>query len=375
MINTGLGGSVSQFLEVPNRQYMKNKSKHRSPWGTSLRILPWDKQDDEPTLTEKLISSTVTEWYEAKHRDPSEEEIKLINNIEISECPACGSTSLKKAGYNHEGIQRYKCKDCNVRFTALTNTIFQDRKIPISEWIEYLMHLFEFHSIATSARDNRNASTTGTYWLHKVFAVLEDIQKHVVLEENVYIDEMFFPVIKSKTVLKDGKKLRGISRNKICVGCGYDDKGHVLLIVENTSKPSDRSTWKAYGTHIKPKSTLHHDGERSHGILINKLKLTSIVHTTEETKGLKDEDNPLDPINDLHGLAKRFMREHGGYDRSNLQGWMNLIWFILSEPYNRFEKIRNFIEIAICTHKVVKYRDVFRKKGRRNRKKQVPSAN
>ena len=375
MINAGLGGSVSQFLEVPNRQYMKNKSKHRSPWGTSLRILPWDKQDDEPTLTEKLISSTVTEWYEAKHRDPSEEEIKLINSIEITECPACGSTSLKKAGYNHEGIQRYKCKDCNVRFTALTNTIFQDRKIPISEWIEYLMHLFEFHSIATSARDNRNASTTGTYWLHKVFAALEDIQKHVVLEENVYIDEMFFPVIKSKTVLKDGKKLRGISRNKICVGCGYDDKGHVLLIVENTSKPSDRSTWKAYGTHIKPKSTLHHDGERSHGILINKLKLTSIVHTTEETKGLKDEDNPLDPINDLHGLAKRFMREHGGYDRSNLQGWMNLIWFILSEPYNRFEKIRNFIEIAICTHKVVKYRDVFRKKGRGNRKKQVPSAN
>ena len=352
MINAGLGGSVSQFLEVPNRQYMKNKSKHRSPWGTSLRILPWDKQDDEPTLTEKLISSTVTEWYEAKHRDPSEEEIKLINNIEITECPACGSTSLKKAGYNHEGIQRYKCKDCNVRFTALTNTIFQDRKIPISEWIEYLMHLFEFHSIATSARDNRNASTTCTYWLHKVFAVLEDIQKHVVLEGNVYIDEMFFPVIKSKTVLKDGKKLRGISRNKICVGCGYDDKGHVLLIVENTSKPSDRSTWNAYGTHIKPESTLHHDGEKSHGILISNLNLTSIVYTSEETKGLKDEDNPLDPINDLHGLAKRFMREHGGYDRSNLQGWMNLIWFILSEPYNRFEKIRNFIEIAISTHKV-----------------------
>ena len=114
--------------------------------------------------------------------------------------------------------------------------------------------------------------------------------------------------------------------------------------------------------HIKPGSVLIHDGERSHGVLIRKLNLTSIVYSAEETKGLKDEDNPLDPINDLHGLAKRFMREHGGYDRSNLQGWMNLIWFILSEPYNRYEKIRNFIEIAICTHKVVKYREVFCKK-------------
>ena len=69
------------------------------------------------------------------------------------------------------------------------------------------------------------------------------------------------------------------------------------------------------------------------------------------------------------------MREHGGYDRSNLPGWMNLIWFILSEPYNRFEKIRNFIEIAISTHKVVKYRDVFRKKLRKNHEKHHPSAN
>jgi hypothetical protein len=39
------------------------------------------------------------------------------------------------------------------------------------------------------------------------------------------------------------------------------------------------------------------------------------------------------------------------------------------------EKIRNFIEIAISTHKVVKYRDVFRKKTRKNPEKHHPSAN
>ena len=106
MISAGLGGSASQFLEVPNRQYMKNKFKHQSPWGTSLRVLIWDKLDVEPTLTEKLISSTVKEWYKAKHRDPSKEEIKLINNIDIIACPVCGSASLKKAGFNNEGIQK-----------------------------------------------------------------------------------------------------------------------------------------------------------------------------------------------------------------------------------------------------------------------------
>ena len=366
MINAGLGGSISQFLEIPNRQYMNNKSKHISPWGKSLRILPWDKLNEEPTLTEELISSTVREWYDAKHRKASKEEVDLINSIAIDMCPYCGSVEFIRYGYKPNGIQQYKCNSCGSKFSALTNTIFQDRKIPISEWIEYLVHLFEFHSIVTSARDNRNASTTGTYWLHKVFTVLDDIQSDVMLEGNIYLDELFFPVMKKDEVKKDGKKLRGISRNKIAVGCAYDDSGNLLMVVENTSKPSDRSTWKAFGKHIKPSSVLIHDGERSHGVLIRKLNLTSIVYSTEETKGLKDEDNPLDPINDLHGLAKRFMREHGGYDRSNLQGWMNLIWFILSEPYNRYEKIRNFIEIAICTHKVVKYREVFRKKRRKH---------
>ena len=52
-------------------------------------------------------------------------------------------------------------------------TLFDSRKIPLSEWVEFLLHLFEFHSVKTSARDNRNAESTGKYWLAKVFSALE----------------------------------------------------------------------------------------------------------------------------------------------------------------------------------------------------------
>lgn len=338
---------------------MKKKSDDSSYWGKSLRALPWDKK--EKTHSQTLISSTVHEWYDAKHRETSFEEIELINSIIINSCPYCGSARFIKAGHNGL-LQRYKCSECDGRFSALTNTIFDSKKIPISEWIEYLMHLFEFHSIVTSARDNRNAEKTGKYWLVKVFEVLKDVQKDVKLKGRVYFDEMFFPVIKREEVLKDGKKLRGISRNKIAVACAFDEHGNILLISENTSKPSIKSTWAAMGNHIEEKSTLVHDGDTSHSILIEKLKLISEVHETKETKGLSDKENPLDPINDIHSLARRFMREHGGYDRSNLQDWMNLIWFILSEPKNRYEKIEKFINMAINTPARVKYRDVFHKK-------------
>ena len=52
------------------------------------------------------------------------------------------------------------------------------------------------------------------------------------------------------------------------------------------------------------------------------------------------------------------MREHGSYNRDDLQDWMNLIWFILSAPYDRYEKIRKFINLAVSTLSRVKYREV-----------------
>lgn len=339
----------------------QNKSKKASSWGSSLRMLPWDKHADK-TQSQLLISNTIQEWYAAKHRISSEDEISLLNALPKESCPYCGSINIIKNGFYKTRLQRYKCIDCGKGFSPITNTIFEGKKIPISEWIEYLIHLFEFHSIRTSSRDNRNSESTGKYWLIKVFEVLKDIQKDVILEGTIYLDETYFPVIKGKTKTKNGHKLRGISRNKIGVAMAFDSNDNYLMIVEYTSKPSDKSTWNALGSHIKKGSHRIHDGERSHGILIRKLELTSEVYSTEDTKGLDDKENPLNPINNIHALAKRFMKAHGGYDRDNLQDWMNLVWFIMSKPDNRYEKIDKFINLALNSPKRVKFRDAMKRK-------------
>lgn len=86
------------------------------------------------------------------------------------------------------------------------------------------------------------------------------------------------------------------------------------------------------------------------------------MHKTNDTKELDDEDNPLGPINDIHALAKRFMKYHGGYNRDDLQDWMNLICFILSKPHNRYEKVSKFIDMALSVPLLVRYRDVMCKK-------------
>ena len=111
--------------------------------------------------------------------------------------------------------QKYKCSECVKGFTPLTNTIFDSHKIPISEWFEFLLSLFEFHSIKTSSYDNRNAESTCRYWLLKVFEVLKGIQDEEILDVTIYLNEMYLPKIKGKTIKKYGKKLRSISKNKI----------------------------------------------------------------------------------------------------------------------------------------------------------------
>lgn len=333
----------------------KNKiSKRQKP----LRTFSWSN-NDQKTPAQLLVEDTITEWYVAKHRKSSVKEVQFINSIPIKKCPYCESNKFVKNGFSRSGIQNYFCKDCGRNFNPLTNTIFDSRKIPISEWFEYLLHLFEYHSITSSAYDNRNADSTGKYWLEKVFEVLKDVQKDVILEGRIYIDEMYLSKKKKDEITVNGKRLRGISKNKIGVATAItEDKKSTILIVTNVSKPSRRSALKTYGPHIKEGSTIIHDGDNSHNVLIEKLHLTSEEYPTKETKGLEDKDNPLDPVNNYHYLAKRFIKAHGGYDRNNLQDWLNLFWFITNGPEDRYDKVLLFVEKAILAPKRVRYRNV-----------------
>lgn len=337
---------------------MTNKKRKKY---VPLRSFSWSNNSNK-TNVQTLIEDTVIEWYDAKHPKTSYSEVLFINSLSIKKCPFCGSYSIVKNGHNKTGIQRYLCKDCGNRFNPLTNTIFDSKKIPISEWIEYLLHLFEFHSITSTSFDNRNAPTTGKYWLLKVFEVLKGIQNDVVLDGTIYLDETYFSKKRSHTITKDGKKLRGISRNKIGVGVACNEKSSIF-IVTGTSKPSFTSTKRTYASHIAKGSTLIHDDEKAHNILIEELDLKSISYSSIEIKKIKDKDNPLYQVNHLHLLMKQFIRNHGGYDREHLQDWMNLFWFIVNEPKDKYDKVLKFIELAINSPKRVKYREVMSKQS------------
>ena len=68
-----------------------NKYKRRN---RSLRVFTWD--GIKPTPAQTLVESTVVEWYSAKHREASQEEVAFVNSLRIDKCPYCDGTHFKK---------------------------------------------------------------------------------------------------------------------------------------------------------------------------------------------------------------------------------------------------------------------------------------
>lgn len=338
---------------------MKPKSERYK----SRRMTPWDDKD-EKTPTQKFVTKVTMEHYNQRHPGLSETgEVELINSFVPTKCPYCETKSFKRNGKTKIGVQRYKClnKECSQTFLPTTGTIFDGHKISISEWIEYCLNLFRNVSVITDSWNNKNAFTTSRYWLEKVFLILNEYQKDIVLSDRVWLDETYYSImLKDITLNENGTKKRGLSRNKICIGAATDEHHKVLLVSEGLGKPSQKVSYATFADHIAVNSTLVHDGEKTHKKLITDLSLIDERHPTKETKNLEDFENPLDPVNHIHYLTKRFLYSHSGFDRSQIQDYLNLYSFILNPPFDKLEKVDILLNLAFQNPKLLRYRNQFR---------------
>ena len=155
----------------------------------------------------------------------------MINSYEPQMCPYCGLDSFIKVVFDPNGIRRYRCK-CGKTFKPTTGTIFDSRKISVSEWIEYCLNIFWYVSLNADSWNNRNAISTSKYWLEKLFLTLENTQNNIVLEGTVWLDETYYSIImRDRERDENGNLLRGLSRNQICIGVATDKKHAVCIMV------------------------------------------------------------------------------------------------------------------------------------------------
>ena len=325
----------------------------------SRKRTPWDEVENRTETQEYLRMHYLTR-YEQRHPKRGElDEAVMVNSYVPSRCPFCESTTIIKKGFGNDGVRRYRCLACNRTFRPTTNTIFDSRKIPISEWIDYCLNIFHYVSLNADSWANRNAFSTSKYWLEKLFLTLRGWQDNIVLSGQVWLDETYYSVMMQDRMRNDkGHLLPGISANQICIGVATDKKNTICL-VEGYGRPSQKRCYHTFKNHIAPGSLLIHDKDNTHRKLIRKLSLTSQSYKAKDLKGLPDSENPLDPVNRVHALLKMFLNSHSGFNRDDLQGYCDLYAFVINPPMEHLEKVEKVIKMAFENPKLLRYRDQF----------------
>lgn len=337
---------------------MRNKNTDRNK---SRRKTPWDDLS-ELTPTQDFISRQYEEHYIQRHPKLEETgEVELINSFPPKTCPYCKGTRFQKYGHTRIGVQRYKCSraECKQTFLPTTGTIFDEHRISISEWIEFCMNIFRNVTVNADSWNNKNAFETSKYWMEKLFLLLYSYQNDIILSGKVWLDETYYSVmVRDRNLNEDGTSPRGLSRNKICIGVATDKK-NTVIIAEGYGKPSQKMSYDSFVSHIAPGSTLVHDKESTHKKLVKDLNLVSEEYSSKELKGLEDFENPLDPVNHIHYLIKRFLYAHSGFERSQIQSYLNLYAFVLNPPLDKLEKVEKLLTLAFENPKLLRYRDMY----------------
>lgn len=325
---------------------------------------PWDGiADHELEPSQRIVAASHRSAYAFRH-EAFDGDIDFLNSYPRSECPRCGGPASKN-GREASGLQRYRCASCGRTFTPATGTIFEGRKLPVPAWSDFLVQTFSYASVSLMTREDRRSDTTLPYWMAKLFSVLEGVQDETVLSGRVWIDETYVPEVAGKLWRRpDGKLPRGISRNQLCIGVGVDDSGRSVCIYEGKGTATTAKTWEAFGSRIAPGSTLVHDMETAHNKLVKELRLKSEAHNGKALMGVPDKLNPMDPVNRVCFLLKTFLRSHSGFDRDDLQGYLDLFHIIVNEPDDKLEKAALVLDRAMRYPVSLRFREFYNVKPR-----------
>lgn len=335
-------------------------SKYKSR--QSRKVTPWDHTETR-TPTQQFLFNHYKSHYDERHPMlTATGEDALINSFIPETCPHCGGVSFQKYGKTGNNVQRYKCNNCGKTFTPVTDTIFDSHKISISEWMEYTLNILRYVSINADSWNNKNAFTTSRYWLEKLFLVLDAQESCSMLSGRVWLDETYYTVETKDLQLKpDRTRPRGVSANQLCIGVACTES-QILCVFEGNGQPSKRKTYASFKDHIAPGSILVHDKDYAHSMLVEKLGLVSEAYDSKEIKKLPDNENPLHRVNEVHARLKNFLYAHNSFDRSSLQGYLNLFSLAMNPPSDNLEKVETLLNFAFKNRKTLRYRSFYRTK-------------
>ena len=163
-------------------------------------------------------------------------------------CCFCGSTNA----YKFPSEKRYRCRDCNKKYSATVGTIFENTKIPLQKWF-IAIYLLSAHKKGISSlqlsRDIDVTQKTAWFMLHRVREMLA-VNDPQLFNSMVEIDE---------TYIGGKRKNKHVSKRKNNGASGWfrDEKTAVIGIVERQGKVISFPVSSAIKSEVEPHINKH----------------------------------------------------------------------------------------------------------------------
>lgn len=223
------------------------------------------------------------------------------------------------------------------RFNSTKNSLFYSTKVNMDAWLSFLEGIINEISIKSACSNAKISVVTGTFWIRKVFKVLEDYQNSIILKDTIYVDETYVHEDSSKIYYKDEvdedtkirKQPRGISRNKIGILVGVNKCGSFGEIIGH-GRPERLKNYEICMKHIKPRSLIIGDEDNSLTYAAKELDLQRIMYKSKTQEAF----DKLKPIDDFCKAFKFFIDKHRGFKKDVLQDYINLFIFLYNEKIN-----------------------------------------
>lgn len=255
-------------------------------------------------------------------------------------CRRCGSLAVVRKGHDHDGTQRWLCKDCHRTFRNAADTIITRSKLRPAVWMRYLECFVDCLPLRECA--SRCHISLRTSWLMRM-RLIESIRRHLprfhaaagcaVQLDETYLRESFkgnhrrgkFRLPRPARHRGTPASKRGLSKEQICVVTGVADDGSAFLTMSGRGLLSKSRAIVALGGKLARGAYAITDKAAAYPGAMETLGVT--LTQTEA------DDHAINRANTLHSLFHGFLSGFRGVSTKRLDEY--LAWFLWRRTYTQ----------------------------------------
>ena len=286
-----------------------------------------------------------------ENKDNLDEIYGLIESsfAKHKKCPHCHSENMWRWGHA-SGLQRYRCKDCQKTYNALTGTPLAHLHKK-EEWLAFARTLDDSLSVRKAAKICHISKDTSLHWRHRFLKAGTGKEKPV-LKGIVETDETFFlESFKGQTDLprkarkRGGKaKKRGLSAEQISVLIVRDRHGnHYDVVLENRSLAAVSKALKGV---IAPDALMCMDSDPAIMAFAKQEKISYKTIVARKGQHVVDKVIHVQNVNAYTSRLKGWMRRFNGVATKNLP--LYLAWWRILDTSTQNTVPKNPIIAALC---------------------------